>query len=125
MKSSKEFAAKWNVAERTVVNLCKNGKIPGAQKSGKKWQIPDDAIRPEDGRVKSGKYIRKNPTKHNQFANKDIKSPGNVKLNPNEDKTFFRDNSLPSYESAEICNGNNNTYHEATVRYDSSSYPYH
>lgn len=58
MKTSKEMAAFWGISERTVLNFCKNGKIEGAYKEGKKWQIPDDAVRPVDGRVTSGNYIK-------------------------------------------------------------------
>ncbi len=47
MLSSAEFAAKWGVAERTVRNYCAHGRIPGAVLSGKTWQIPENAERPE------------------------------------------------------------------------------
>lgn len=59
MKTCKEMAAIWNVTERTVTAFCKAGKIPGAVKEGKSWQIPDDAVKPVDGRVSSGKYVKK------------------------------------------------------------------
>lgn len=59
MKTCREMAAIWNVTERTVTAFCKDGKIPGAVKEGKSWQIPDDAVKPVDGRVSSGKYVRK------------------------------------------------------------------
>ncbi|MCD8218328.1 MAG: ATP-binding protein [Clostridiales bacterium] len=59
MKTCKEMAFIWNVTERTVTNFCKTGKIPGAIKEGKSWKIPDDAKKPVDGRISSGKYIRK------------------------------------------------------------------
>ncbi len=62
MKTCREVAEKWNVTERTVTAFCKSGKIPGAVKNGRSWQIPDDAVRPADGRVSSGKYIKKNIT---------------------------------------------------------------
>lgn len=32
MKTCKEVAAAWGVSHRTVNNLCKEGKIPGAEK---------------------------------------------------------------------------------------------
>nr|WP_297767326.1 AAA family ATPase [uncultured Butyrivibrio sp.] len=57
MKTSKEIAAEWGISERTVLNFCRNGKIKGVYKEGKKWQIPDDAVRPVDGRVTSGNYV--------------------------------------------------------------------
>lgn len=59
MKTCKEMAAIWNVTERTVTAFCKAGKIPGAVKERKSWQIPDDAVKPADGRVSSGKYAKK------------------------------------------------------------------
>lgn len=59
MKTCKEMAVIWNVAERTVTAFCKSGKIPGAIKSGKRWQIPDDAKKPVDGRLSSGRYVKK------------------------------------------------------------------
>lgn len=59
MKTCKEMAEVWNVTERTVTAFCKSGKIPGAVKNGKSWKIPDDAEKPVDGRVSSGKYIKK------------------------------------------------------------------
>lgn len=59
MKTCKEMAEVWNVTERTVTTFCKSGKIPGAVKNGKSWQIPDNAVPPVDGRVSSGKYIKK------------------------------------------------------------------
>lgn len=58
MKTCKELAIEWGITERAVVNLCANGRIPGALKDGKSWRIPDDAIRPMDGRVTSRKYTK-------------------------------------------------------------------
>ena len=57
MKTCKEKAAEWGISERTVNNLCNNKRIPGAVKVGKSWQIPDDAERPTDKRIKSGNYM--------------------------------------------------------------------
>ena len=59
MKSCKEIAIEWEVPIRTVNDWCKKGKIPGAIKVGRDWQIPNDAVRPADGRVSSGKYVKK------------------------------------------------------------------
>lgn len=59
MKTCKEMALIWNVTERSVTKFCNEGKIPGAMKVGKSWAIPDDARKPVDGRVSSGKYVKK------------------------------------------------------------------
>ena len=53
------MAKLWGVTERTVTTFCKTGKIPGAVKEGKSWRIPDEAEKPVDGRVLSGKYVKK------------------------------------------------------------------
>ena len=59
MKTCKEMAAIWNVSVRTVTSLCKSGRICGAIKNGKTWEIPDDAKKPVDGRITSGEYCKK------------------------------------------------------------------
>ena len=58
MRSCKEMAKIWGISERRVTDFCKKGKISGAVKVGKKWQLPDDAKRPEDKRIVTGKYIK-------------------------------------------------------------------
>jgi hypothetical protein len=58
MARCKEKAEEWGLTVRTVNYLCKNGKVAGAIKSGNEWQIPDDATRPTDGRIVSGKYTK-------------------------------------------------------------------
>ncbi len=40
-------AEKWGIAERTVRNYCANDRIPGAFLTGKTWNIPEDAVRPD------------------------------------------------------------------------------
>lgn len=42
-----EMAKRWNVAERTVRNYCANGKIPDAFLTGKTWNVPETAQRPD------------------------------------------------------------------------------
>ena len=56
--SASEAAAKWNISARRVSTLCAEGRIPGAQKAGSYWIIPEDAQKPADARIKSGKYIK-------------------------------------------------------------------
>lgn len=42
-----DIAKRWGIAERTVRNYCANGRIPGAFLTGKTWNIPETAERPE------------------------------------------------------------------------------
>ena len=56
--SIKQTSEKWNISVRWLNDLCKNGRIPGATKIGTFWAIPEDAEKPKDARVKSGRYIK-------------------------------------------------------------------
>ena len=42
-----EIAKKWNVSERSVRNYCALGKVEGAFLTGKTWNIPEDAKKPD------------------------------------------------------------------------------
>lgn len=55
-KTIQEIASEWNITPRQVQNLCALGKIPGADKLGRTWAIPVDAVRPPDGRKTTGAY---------------------------------------------------------------------
>ncbi len=54
----KEASEKWGISERRIRRLCTEGRINGATKVGPMWVIPTDSVKPEDRRVKSGKYIK-------------------------------------------------------------------
>lgn len=56
--STFEAAEKWGISHRRVSVLCNQGRITGAQRAGSRWIIPDDAEKPSDARIKSGKYIK-------------------------------------------------------------------
>lgn len=45
--SVKEIAEKWNVSVRSVRNYCAEGRVEGAFLTGKTWNIPADAPKPE------------------------------------------------------------------------------
>ncbi|MDD3415443.1 MAG: helix-turn-helix domain-containing protein [Lachnospiraceae bacterium] len=53
----KEAAENWNLTERWVRSLCAQGKIKGAVQFGRVWAIPQDAVRPPDGRITKGEYV--------------------------------------------------------------------
>lgn len=45
--SVSDIAKKWNVSERSVRNYCALGKVEGAFLTGKTWNIPEDAVKPD------------------------------------------------------------------------------
>lgn len=56
--STSQVAEKWKISARRVAILCEEERIKGVQKAGSTWIIPDNATKPADNRVKSGKYIK-------------------------------------------------------------------
>lgn len=54
--TTKEAAMLWQISERRVSVLCREGRIVGAKKEGRAWMLPADAKKPEDNRVTSGIY---------------------------------------------------------------------
>lgn len=56
--STIEAGKQWNLSKRRVAVLCAQGRISGVQKIGNTWLIPENAEKPSDARIKSGKYIK-------------------------------------------------------------------
>lgn len=45
--SVRDMAKKWNISERSVRNYCALGKVEGAFLTGKTWNVPEDAQKPD------------------------------------------------------------------------------
>lgn len=54
---AKDFSKLWNISERRIIKLCQEGRIVGAIKKGKIWEIPTNALKPSDKRSNIYKYI--------------------------------------------------------------------
>ena len=52
-----ETAKKWKVSERSVRNYCALGRVDGAVLTGKTWNIPEDAEKPERSNKKKEQAI--------------------------------------------------------------------
>ena len=50
-----QMAKKWGISERSVRKYCTENKIPGAFMTGKTWNIPENAEKPERKNKKSDK----------------------------------------------------------------------
>lgn len=53
-----DAAIKWGITERRIQVLCSEGRLEGAQKFGRQWAIPANLGKPDDARIRSGKYIK-------------------------------------------------------------------
>lgn len=49
--NTKQAVEKWNISERRIRQLLKEGRIEGAVKVGNTWNIPKDAVKPVDKRI--------------------------------------------------------------------------
>jgi len=47
-----QIAQKWKLSERSVRNYCNLGKVQGAFLTGKTWNIPADAVKPDRKNIK-------------------------------------------------------------------------
>lgn len=66
--STFEVAEKWGISPRRVGILCNNDRIPGAQRAGSRWIIPEDAEKPTDAALKAENISNRKQTegrKHN------------------------------------------------------------
>ena len=52
----KQAAEKWNISERRIQVLCREGRIDGIKRFGRAWAIPEDAEKSVDARVTTGEY---------------------------------------------------------------------
>ena len=89
-----EISQIWNIDERRITMLCRQGKIVGAKKEGKLWLLPENAPKPVDGRYKSQTVIERNgsETKYtaqgaydnvvNAFVRKYGRKPADVAFTP-------------------------------------------
>ena len=59
-KSVRETADEWGISKRRIQVLCSENRIEGAVRIGYSWAIPANAKKPEDARIKSGKYRKNN-----------------------------------------------------------------
>ena len=55
--STTQASEKWGISPRRIQILCTEKRIPGAFRIGNTWAIPEDAQKPKDARIKSGKYL--------------------------------------------------------------------
>lgn len=59
--TTREASEKWNISDRRVRTLCREGKIPYVVQQGRSYRIPVDAQKPVDGRMKlpeAYKYLK-------------------------------------------------------------------
>ena len=58
MMRVKDAAKLWGITERRVISLCQSGKIKGAVKNGRAWELPANSEKPADSRIKTGAYVQ-------------------------------------------------------------------
>ena len=51
--SAQQAATKWGISKRRVQVLCTENRIKNATRIGNMWVVPEDALKPADGRVQT------------------------------------------------------------------------
>ena len=94
-------AKKWDMTERRVTALCRDGRIIGAKKIGKFWCVPSDAQKPLDARTK-------------EYSNKALETPdaysigytefgGNVKVKKKFEEIYRKAPASVEFTPYRIC----------------------
>ena len=78
-----DAAKKWEISERRIQVLCTQNRLKGARKFGRYWAIPDDLEKPDDARVKTGRYIKKSSDP--EIDNKKLTKEKRVLMRKNND----------------------------------------
>ena len=53
-----QVSQKWGISNRRIQILCREGRIKGAVRIGYAWAIPENAVKPADARIRTGKYVK-------------------------------------------------------------------
>lgn len=69
-QSTFETSKRWNISARRIALLCAENRIEGAQKAGNNWIIPENAVKPADARIKTGKYRKNMNPKSNLYTHR-------------------------------------------------------
>jgi len=78
--TTKTASERWKISSRRIRELCSNNKIDGAELIGKTWYIPDNATKPEDGRIKKiDSYLSKIEVLKNKLDQKRPLTEGETK----------------------------------------------
>lgn len=73
--TTKEASERWNITERRINVLCKEGRISGAYKEKKRWLIPAEASKPADKRLKVDVHISRSDKKVINKSDKKLPLP--------------------------------------------------
>lgn len=65
--SIREAAEKWGVSERRINQYCSEGRIPGAERFGGSWAIPEGAEKPGDPRKQKKETAPSKPKKASEL----------------------------------------------------------
>ena len=63
-----QAAKKWGISPRRVRVLCAEGKVQGAVRNGKLYMIPENAIKPADGRLTKTNILTEIENKKNRLS---------------------------------------------------------
>lgn len=96
-------AALWDVPERRVTALCRDGRIPGAKKSGKLWLLPSDTEKPLDARTREFSERSVEEARVAETTAKYTVSGAAVKVASEFEKTYKKSPPYTAFTPYRIC----------------------
>ena len=88
-----QAAEKWGISARRVRILCAEGKIDGVIRKGNLYMIPENASKPQDGRLGKNILLANIEEKRESLSNKRPLTPGEVERLAHEFMVEFTYNS--------------------------------
>ena len=88
-----QAAEKWGISARRVRILCAEGKIDGVIRKGNLYMIPENASKPQDGRLGKNTLLTNIEEKRESLSNKRPLTPGEVERLAHEFMVEFTYNS--------------------------------
>ena len=101
-------AEKWGISPRRVRVLCAEGKIDGVVRKGKLYMIPDNAVKPKDGRMNRSAFLE-------EIENKKIRLAVMPPLTPGEVERLAREFMIDFTYNSNAIEGNTLTLKETAL----------
>lgn len=94
-------AKKWNMTERRITALCRDGRIVGAKKIGKFWCVPSAAEKPLDARTKE--FYQKSSTPVDTYSIGYTEFGGNLKVRKKFEEIYRKPPESIEFTPYRVC----------------------
>lgn len=92
--SAQQAATKWGISKRRVQVLCTENRIKNATRIGNMWVVPEDALKPADGRVQTHHTVESPTARAARTALKKLTVNAYQEINGKLNKLWYNHDTL-------------------------------